>query len=103
MATFNITISDASQLAGIKAARNAYNNSLPIEYVQENNTNKLDKDGKAIEIPLASRSGYLSTDQAYIQMVVTSAAISYANQFKVSDEAIAKMEADLAAAKAAKG
>lgn len=60
MATFTIEITDESQLAGITAAREAYNASLP-------------EDEDAPQ-PLA-------TDGEYIQFVMDSASQSYANQY----------------------
>ncbi|MGH8430419.1 MAG: hypothetical protein ACREUF_08455 [Solimonas sp.] len=59
--TFTLTITDPSKLAGITAARLAYNTA---------NADAQDF------TPLA-------TDQDYIQFVLDSAAQSYANQYKV--------------------
>jgi hypothetical protein len=57
MTTFPVVIDDVHQLAGITAAREAYNAALP--------------EG---DPPLA-------TDEDYVQFVMTSAAQSYANQY----------------------
>lgn len=62
MAIFNITINDTSSLVGIAAARINYNSNLP-------------KDDKGNII------GELTSDSAYIQMIVSFAAESYAKQF----------------------
>lgn len=56
MAEFTVTVTDPAHLAGITAAREAYNAALP-------------EDGA----PLA-------TDAEYIQFVMSKAAESYANQ-----------------------
>lgn len=65
MTTFSVTISDAAQLAGITAARNAYNASLPLA------------EGQAVE----DHPDYLATDLAYVRFVMTNAAASYAVQY----------------------
>lgn len=67
MATFSISISDASQLAGIAAARAAYNAALPLA------------EGQAVE----DHPDYLATDTAYVRFVMTNAAASYAVQYGV--------------------
>lgn len=72
MATFTITITDKSSLAGITKAREAYNNTLTLQK---------DKDGK--ELPITSHPDYLKTDQDYVQFVMASAAESYGKQYNV--------------------
>lgn len=57
MATFTVTIADPSHLAGLAAAREAYNAALP-------------EDG----VPVA-------TDAEYVQFVMERAAQSYAAQY----------------------
>lgn len=59
MAEFTVTISDPAHLAGITAAREAYNASLP-------------EDEPA-----------MLTDAEYVQFVMSKAAESYANQYDV--------------------
>lgn len=58
---FTFTVTDTHKLAGITAARNAYNTAN------------------------ASITGFvpLATDQDYVQFVMDNAALSYANQYKV--------------------
>lgn len=63
--TFQVTIDDASKLAGITAAREAYNASLPETEGQE------------------QPDGYLATDAEYVQFVMDNAAESYAKQYGV--------------------
>lgn len=60
MTKFTIEITAAAQLAGITAAREAYNAALP--------------EGADAPAPLA-------TDEAYVQFVMDSASKSYANQY----------------------
>lgn len=57
--TFTVTITDTHKLAGITAARNAYNTAN------------------------ASTQGFvpLAADQDYVQFVMDNAAASYANQY----------------------
>jgi len=64
MATFPVTITDASALAGITAARNAYNVSL----------GDTDQERQAHE-------DYIATDADYVQFVMSRAADSYAAQY----------------------
>jgi hypothetical protein len=68
MADFTVTITDEHQLAGITAARAAYNSSLP-ETIP-------DEDGNEIPNP-----AILNTDADYVQFVMSKAAESYANQY----------------------
>ena len=62
---FTVTIVDASHLAGITAAREAYNNSLPLESGQD----------------VVDHPDYKATDEDYVQFVMAKAAESYANQY----------------------
>lgn len=64
MTTFNVTITDASHLAGITAARNAYNAGLSVA------------EGEAVE----DHPDFIATDVAYVQFVMARAAESYAKQ-----------------------
>lgn len=59
METYTVTITDPAHVAGIAAARAAYNASLP-------------EDGTPIE-----------TNEAYVQFVMSRAAESYARQYGV--------------------
>ncbi len=68
MAVFTVTITNESHLAGITAAREAYNNSLSATITDENNQ----------EIP---NPAILETDADYIQFVMSKAGESYANQY----------------------
>lgn len=67
MTTFSVTIEDASHLAGITAAREARNASLP----------QTVKDGEN-DVP---NPELIATDEAYVQFVMRSAAESYAKQY----------------------
>lgn len=68
MTTFTVEITDASKLAGITAARNRYNESLPAMVT--------DADGNEIPNP-----DLIDTDADYVQFVMDKAAESYANQY----------------------
>jgi hypothetical protein len=68
MTTFTIEITDASKLAGITAARNKYNESLPATITDEN--------GDEIDNP-----DIIETDADYVSFVMDKAAESYANQY----------------------
>jgi hypothetical protein len=61
--TFTVTITDPASLAGITAARTAYNASLPPQ-----------ADGTPSPDTLAD-------DEAYVQFVMATAALSYARQY----------------------
>jgi len=71
MATFTVTITDPAFLAGITAARNAYNDSL---------TPVRDKDGNVIGPSLDT----ITTDQDYVQYVMEKASESYAKNYGVT-------------------
>ena len=64
MTDFTVTITDASELAGITAARTAYNNGLSVA------------EGELVE----DHPDYIATDEAYAQFVMGKAAESYAKQ-----------------------
>lgn len=68
MATFTITINEQSHLAGITAAREAYNMSLAQTIVNDQNE----------EIP---NPDLLETDEEYVQFVMYKAAESYSKQY----------------------
>jgi hypothetical protein len=65
--TFEIEITDTGYLAGITAAREAYNVALAVV------------EGEAVE----DHPDYIATDAAYVQFVMERAAASYANQYGV--------------------
>jgi len=67
MTSFTITINDASKLAGITAAREARNASLP----------QTVKDGEN-DVP---NPDLIATDAAYVQFVMDSASGSYKKQY----------------------
>ena len=69
MTDFTITITDESKLAGITAARLAYNSILP-ETIEDSGTT----------IP---NPNILADDQSYVQFVMDKAAESYANQYNI--------------------
>lgn len=70
MAQFTVTIADAPSLAGITAARAAYNAALP-DVMDDSDPPK----------PIAPKPGTLATDNEYVQLVMASAAQSYAKQY----------------------
>ena len=72
MTDFTITITDEKKLAGITAARNTYNATLPTEIDDPSNQ------GTMIPNP-----AILNSDNDYVQFVMDMAAQSYANQYKV--------------------
>jgi hypothetical protein len=67
---FTVTITDPADLAGITAAREAYNAALPVPEAVE---------GEEPGLP----AGYLATDEEYVQFVMAHAAKSYARQYGV--------------------
>ncbi len=72
MTDYTVTITDAAQVAGITAAREAYNAALP-DYVDE-------ETGEATTHP-----DTLDTDAAYVQHVVSAAAANYAARYGVTE------------------
>jgi hypothetical protein len=68
MTTFTIEITGTSKLAGITAARNKYNESLPATILDEEQN----------EIP---NPAILETDEDYVQFVMDKASESYAVQY----------------------
>ena len=72
MSDFTITITDESKLAGITAARAAYNASLP-ETID-------DVANPGTQIP---NPEILADDQAYVQFVMDKASESYAKQYNI--------------------
>lgn len=68
MATFTVEITDENKLAGITAAREAYNASLSAT-IQ-------DEEGNEVANP-----DILETDDEYVQFVMDKAAESYAKQY----------------------
>lgn len=69
MTTFNVTIDNPSHLAGITAARDARNTSLPQTIADPGNPEQ--------QIP---NPDLIATDEAYVQLVMAMAAESYARQ-----------------------
>jgi hypothetical protein len=75
--TFSITITDAARLAGITAARSAYNTNLSLSPAQG-------EEGDPGYVPAQAREDhpdYLATDEAYLGYVISSAAESYARAY----------------------
>lgn len=70
MTTFSVTINDASHLAGITAAREARNASLPQTIADPNDAEQ--------QIP---NPDLIATDQDYVQFVMANAAESYKKQY----------------------
>jgi hypothetical protein len=68
MTIFTIDITGTSKLAGITAARNKYNENLPVTILDEEQN----------EIP---NPAILETDEDYVQFVMDKASESYANQY----------------------
>jgi hypothetical protein len=68
MTTFTITIDNTSHLAGISAARAAYNNSIPAVITDDLGDN-------------ITNPGLIDTDADYVQYVMAKAAESYSNQY----------------------
>lgn len=83
---FTITITDKSSLLGLMKARWAYNASLPTTL-----------DSKGVVIPNA---GILAADGDYLQMIVTNAVLSYAQQFGTDPVLLDSKISDLQAKKA---
>lgn len=84
MAKFTIDIADAGHLAGITAAREKHNETVP----------------DTEDAPRVDHADYCADDAAYVQRVMAGAAASYANAYGTSDAAIAEMETKLATMKA---
>jgi len=75
--TFTITINDASHLAGITAARAAYNATLSLAPARG-------VEGEPGYVPaqaLEDHPDYIADNQAYVQFVMSRAAESYARQY----------------------
>jgi len=75
--TFTITINDPSHLAGITAARGAYNSTLSL-------TPASGVEGEEGYVPaqaLEDHPDFIASDQAYVQFVMSKAAESYARQY----------------------
>jgi len=68
MTVFNIEITNESHLAGITAARAKYNENLPLTIT--------DEEGNEIPNP-----ALITTDEDYVQFVMSKAAESYSNQY----------------------
>jgi len=84
---FPIDITDPAKLAGITAARAAYNDGLPDQLV----------DGK----PVTPKPGTLATDQEYVQYIVDNAAASYVLAFMTTEAKLAAREAEVQSTRAA--
>lgn len=68
MTAFTVTITDTHKLAGITAARNAYNAALPDTY-------------DANHVVVTPKVGTIALDQDYVQFVMDSASLSYSKQY----------------------
>lgn len=71
MTTFSVTITDTHQLAGITAARNAYNAAVPATLPDPKTPGAMIQDPAAL----------MATDAAYVSFVMGMAAQSYAKQY----------------------
>lgn len=78
MAKFTITITDEGKLAGITAAREAYNAELP-STIDDPNFVPTEENKIA---PKIANPDLLETDEDYVQFVMDRAAESYSNQYK---------------------
>jgi len=77
MATFTVTVTNPAHIAGITAARNAYNQALSLSPAQG-------VEGEENYVPaqeVEDHPDYIDSDEAYIQFVVGRAAESYARQY----------------------
>lgn len=77
MTQFTITITDPAQLAGITAARAAFNDGLTLAGAQG-------VEGEEGYVPaqtLEAHPDFIASDQAYVQFVMGRAAESYARQY----------------------
>jgi hypothetical protein len=82
---FTVSITDPAKLAGIAAAREAYNAALPDEFedVPVEGGAEGETERKAIE----PKPGTLATDDDYVQFVMDRAAESYAKQYQTGEAA----------------
>ena len=71
MTKFTVEITDASKLAGITAARERYNESLPVTITEGEGE-------ESVEVP---NPALITTNADYVQFVMEKAAESYANQY----------------------
>ena len=78
MATFTIIITDEDKLAGIIAAREAYNAELPAT-IDDPDFVPTEENEIA---PKIANPDLLETDEDYVQFVMDKAAESYSNQYK---------------------
>jgi hypothetical protein len=90
---FTIEITDKAKLAGISAAREAYNAALPVAMTEE----KRDEKGSVLEpsVAVEPRPGVLDADEVYLQVVMDSAAASYAKQYMTDPTEIDSKIAEL--------
>jgi hypothetical protein len=81
---FTVTITNPAELAGIAAAREAYNAALPDEL-----EDVLDADNKPTgeKRPIEPKPGTLFNDAEYVQFVLWRAAQSYAKQYQTGGPA----------------
>lgn len=89
MSRFTIDITDPASVAGITAAREQHNTSLP---------ELRDDDGNVQ--PEEDHPDYLATDADYVQHVMGKAAESYAKSFGLHEETLSAEEAAVAAKRA---
>jgi hypothetical protein len=89
MTTFTIEITDASKLAGITAAREAYNASLPSTIIVKQPTGEMLIDHETEESyeetidVIQPNPALIETDAEYVQFVMDKAAESYSKQYGV--------------------
>lgn len=82
MTTFTVTITDAAKLAGITAARSAYNNTLqPVQATNPDGTPKVDDEQKPVMLSGATHPDYKADDNSYVQFVMDGASESYSKQY----------------------
>ena len=86
MTQFTVDITDKGQLAGITAAKDAYNNSL---------TPATDEEGDPIAVE--DRAGYIATDAAYFTARMLDVAASYSKHFEYDTETLMALKSQVAA------
>lgn len=80
---YNIVLDDPRLIAGVTAARNAYNATLPPKFAPQETA----EDGTVTpggELPVEQRDGFIATDEGYLSFVAGPWALSYANQYGVA-------------------
>jgi hypothetical protein len=77
MSSYTVTITDPAHVAGITAARAAYNAALSLAPAQG-------EEGEPSYVPaqaLEDHPDFIATDGDYVQFVMANAAASYARQY----------------------